>query len=81
MKAISQIDKGWQIELEDNHVLHGQNLILAIGNSEKLHWPEWAMALKDHSQAQVHHIFETHLPKLEAMKPPFTVIGGGITAV
>lgn len=81
VKSISRFGEGWQINLDSDEILYGQKLILAIGNSDKLHWPEWALKLKEQQQAQIHHIFEPDLPELETMKPPFTVIGGGITAV
>ncbi|ANU23505.1 FAD/NAD(P)-binding protein [Planococcus donghaensis] len=81
VKAISQHEEGWQIELQSNQILYGQNVVLAIGNSEELNWPEWAIPLKKHPEAPVHHIFDINLPDLETMKPPFTVIGGGTTAV
>lgn len=81
VKAISQNEKGWKIKLHNNQHLYGKNLILAIGNSQQLHWPDWSLPLKDRSNAPIHHVFDTDLPNLENMQPPFTVIGGGISAV
>ncbi|WP_033541155.1 FAD/NAD(P)-binding protein [Planococcus sp. CAU13] len=81
VKTLNRNKNGWQIELETNQIFHSQNLVLAIGNSNQLQWPDWAIALKAQSEDQVHHIFDSPLPSVKTMKPPFTVIGGGITAV
>ncbi|HSJ39095.1 MAG TPA: FAD/NAD(P)-binding protein [Planococcus sp. (in: firmicutes)] len=81
VEAVSKITSGWQVHLQNAEKLQGENLVLAIGNSEQLSWPEWAVTLKDQFQAPVHHIFDPALPDFGEMKAPFTVIGGGITAV
>ncbi|WP_422124539.1 FAD/NAD(P)-binding protein [Planococcus sp. X10-3] len=81
VEAVSKITAGWQVHLQNAEKIQGENLVLAIGNSEQLSWPEWAVALKDQFQAPVHHIFDPALPDFGEMKAPFTVIGGGITAV
>lgn len=81
VESISQIETGWQINLKDEITVKSEHLILAIGNNEQLHLPEWAASLKKDSKAPVYHIFDTALPELGEMKPPFTVIGGGITAI
>lgn len=81
VKAITRAESGWQVQLQNSGAVHCENLVLAIGNSEKLRWPEWATALKATSKAPIHHIFDPLLRNVEDMTGPFTVIGGGITAV
>ncbi|TAA69227.1 FAD-dependent oxidoreductase [Planococcus salinarum] len=81
VEAVSKITAGWQVHLQNADKVQGENLVLAIGNSEQLSWPEWAVTLKDQCQAPVYHIFDPALPEFEEMQAPFTVVGGGITAV
>lgn len=81
VETIDRAQNGWQVQLQSGQKLQAQNLILAIGMSEQLSWPEWASQLKKESPASIHHIFDPNLPDFENMKPPFTVVGGGITAV
>lgn len=81
VEAINKTTTGWQVHLRNAEKVQGENLVLAIGNSEQLSWPDWAMELKNQLQAPVHHIFDPALPSFGDMKAPFTVVGGGITAV
>ena len=81
VQTIDQVQNGWQVQLQSGQMLQGQNLILAIGISEQLSWPEWAKTLKKDAVSSVHHIFDPNLPDFEEMQAPFTIVGGGITAV
>ncbi|HSP22074.1 MAG TPA: FAD/NAD(P)-binding protein [Planococcus sp. (in: firmicutes)] len=81
VEAVSKISAGWQVHLQNTQAIQGKNLVLAIGNSEQLCWPEWAVKLRDRFKAPVHHVFDPLLPDFTDMQAPFTVIGGGITAV
>nr|WP_249023482.1 FAD/NAD(P)-binding protein [Planococcus salinarum] len=52
VEAVSKITAGWQVHLQNADKVQGENLVLAIGNSEQLSWPEWAVTLKDQCQAR-----------------------------
>lgn len=81
VETVNKTTTGWQVQLQGAEKVQGENLVLAIGNSEQLSRPGWAVELKDQSQAPVHHVFDPALPEFGEMQAPFTVIGGGITAV
>lgn len=81
VESISRKNTGWQVNMSNSETVQSEQLILAIGNNEQLHLPEWAAILQEGTHAPIYHIFDMSLPKLEKLKPPFTVIGGGITAV
>lgn len=81
VKAINQDKEAWRVRLENGSAVSGKNIVLAIGAGEQLHWPDWARELQKESPGAVHHIFDPNLPDFNSLKAPFTVIGGGITAV
>ncbi|ANU09535.1 hypothetical protein A1A1_15873 [Planococcus antarcticus DSM 14505] len=81
VQTIDRAQNGWQVQLQSGQLLQGENMILAIGISEQLSWPEWAKKLKKDAVSSVYHIFDPALPDFKEMQAPFTVVGGGITAV
>ncbi len=64
----------WEIETEDHCIYYTRNSVIAIGNNE-LHYPPWATEWNNG-----YHIFDSEL-NMDNIKPPFLIIGGGITAV
>ncbi|MBT2583246.1 FAD/NAD(P)-binding protein [Planococcus sp. ISL-109] len=81
VEAIKRLEDGWHVQLESGTAVSGTNIVLAIGAGEQLHWPQWAVQLQADSQDSVFHVFDRELPEFDALQAPFTVIGGGITAV
>lgn len=81
VETINQAQDGWEVQLQSGQMLQGQNLVLAIGISEQLSWLECAKKLKKDAVSSVFHIFEPDLPDFDEMQAPFTIVGGGITAV
>lgn len=81
VQAIDRTQNEWQIQLKNGQMLQGHNLVLAIGISDQLSWPDWAKKLKKNTVSSVYHVFDPDLPDFEEMQAPFTVVGGGITAV
>lgn len=79
--SINRIENGWHVQLEDGTEISGTNIVLAIGAGEQLHWPDWAQQLRADSPGSVYHVFDRELPEFNLSQAPFTVIGGGITAV
>ncbi|WP_246941054.1 FAD-dependent oxidoreductase [Bacillus pinisoli] len=71
----------WIVQVNHSQQVKSRNVILALGLSEQPKWPGWAKTLKEHNEAQVFHIFDETLESLHTIKPPVTVVGGGITAV
>jgi len=77
---VSRFGKHWRVELQNQKVLIGKNLVLAIGVGEHPHWADWATQLKQQSPNSIHHIFDHKLPEFENLNQTTTIIGGGITA-
>jgi len=67
----------WKVEVDHSQTFFGKNVVVATGTNHKLSYPEWGQELRSIDPHHVAHIFEEKLPTL---KPPFVVIGGGITA-
>ncbi|MCI2256421.1 FAD/NAD(P)-binding protein [Domibacillus sp. PGB-M46] len=81
VKKLERFQNYWQLELQGGRKLAGENIVLAVGVSEQLVWPDWAKEVKKQPDVPVYHIFNSTLPAFEQMKRPFTIIGGGITSV
>ncbi|MFP3322823.1 FAD/NAD(P)-binding protein [Planococcus sp. SIMBA_160] len=79
--SVKRSEDGWQVLLENGTTVSGANIVLAIGAGEQLHWPEWAQQLRAESPGSVFHVFDRERPDFDASQAPFTIIGGGITAV
>ncbi|MDR6997736.1 FAD-dependent oxidoreductase [Neobacillus niacini] len=73
--------EGWQVQLKNGREIKGKKLVLAIGISEQLNMPDWAMDLDKQSPGSVYHIFDETIPEFERMKLPITIVGGGITSI
>lgn len=81
VESIKRLEAGWKIQLTSGIQVSGANIVLAIGAGEQLHWPEWAQQLRTESPGSISHVFDRELPEFDASQAPFTIIGGGITAV
>jgi FAD-NAD(P)-binding protein len=56
-------------------------VVLAIGNAERPHWPDWSLVAR-HQGADIEHVFAPGFRRIQA--EPFErplVVGGGITAI
>ena len=62
--------------LSTSESIRAQNVVLAIGASEQLAWPDWAAP----GTAHVHHVFEPGPEKWPSRKETVCVVGGGISA-
>jgi cation diffusion facilitator CzcD-associated flavoprotein CzcO len=81
VKEAMKIEQGWSVSLQDGNTIETKNLAIAIGIGEQPLLPEWAAKMKEDGCPSVYHIFEKGIPDLSQLKGPFTVLGGGITAV
>ncbi|RRN71214.1 hypothetical protein EI200_12250 [Peribacillus simplex] len=79
--SASQIEKGWEIQLENGSILKGCKLVISIGVGEQLHLPDWALQLKQEHEGSIFHIFDENIPELTQVHGPITIIGGGISSV
>lgn len=67
----------WVIKTDSGKVIHSENVVISTGVNNNLAYPKWGLELKENFPQHVFHIFEEQIPSL---KPPFVVIGGGISA-
>lgn len=77
--GLRRVAGGWRVETERG-AIDARRVLLTIGNTERLCWPEWAPALRA-SGGRVDHLFDagfdrTTVPDGERV----AVIGGGISA-
>ncbi|MED3690307.1 FAD/NAD(P)-binding protein [Peribacillus butanolivorans] len=79
--SASQIEKGWEIQLENGSKLEGCKLVISIGIGEQLHLPDWAQQLKQEHEGSIFHIFDENIPEMTQLQGPITIIGGGISSV
>lgn len=76
-QALTRQAAGWRVETESGS-LDAKNVILAFGNSERPHWPEWAQDART-AGANIHHLFDSDYHRAVS-KGETVVVGGGITA-
>jgi cation diffusion facilitator CzcD-associated flavoprotein CzcO len=77
--GLTRLRDGWRVETADGGI-EARRVVIAIGNTENPHWPDWALPLRE-SGAPIHHIFDVNFDRDSL--PPWTqavVVGGGITA-
>ena len=76
-QGLQRIDAGWRVET-DSGSLDAPNVILAFGNTERPHWPQWAQEVRQWNE-NIHHLFDPHYTR-SAIDGATVVVGGGITA-
>ncbi len=76
-QALQRHADGWRVETGSGS-LDAKNVILAFGNTEHPHWPQWAKDARD-AGANIRHLFD---PAYRRASPQgeTVVVGGGITA-
>lgn len=77
MEHVEKEVDGWVVKTSNSECFNGKNLVIATGMNNRLAYPSWASELISARPNQVGHVFAESLPQ---MKPPFVVIGGGISA-
>lgn len=80
VKSLKKYGKSWRILIEGvktNEVLFAQNVVLAFGNSENPHWPEWAVQEKLKGKT-ISHIFDKDYT-VHLEKAPILICGGGLS--
>ncbi|GEN46034.1 FAD/NAD(P)-binding protein [Alkalibacillus haloalkaliphilus] len=65
----------WCVRTKDGEVFNSNNLVIAVGSNHDLHIPNWAKSYEN-----VHHVFSPSITDLSELRPPVTVVGGGISA-
>ncbi|WNF35016.1 FAD-dependent oxidoreductase [Bacillaceae bacterium IKA-2] len=68
--------KGWVVNLENGEELKAKNVVIAIGLSEQLNWPDWAKFAKENG-ANIDHVFDEKDPL--NVSNSVVIIGGGIS--
>lgn len=68
---------GWEVTLQSGEQLLGKNVVIAIGLSHQLNWPNWAKEGKK-NRANIIHIFDEKQQLKESKS--LVIIGGGISA-
>lgn len=79
VRNIEKCDDHWNLHLDNDKIIKGKKLVIAVSVNKQLLIPEWANELKENENSQF-HIFDDSLSNLDRIKPPVAVIGGGITA-
>ncbi|MGG4265513.1 NAD(P)-binding domain-containing protein [Peribacillus simplex] len=79
--SVCKTGQGWEIQLQNKRRLAGKNLVISISIGEQPYWPDWALQLKQEHEGSIFHIFDENIPELTQLQGPFTIIGGGISAV
>lgn len=78
--GLVRLEDGWRVETDGDPV-EAHHVIVAIGNTERPYWPDWALELKA-AGAAVQHIFDPAFQRQDLPAGVDTlVVGGGITAV
>lgn len=78
--SLKKLTDCWQLVVDMTHsqqVFKATNVVLAIGNSEKPNWPEWART-EQKAGKDISHVFD-HSFKEENKKGPILICGGGLT--
>lgn len=75
--GLTKTKNGWAVMLESGTELIAKNVVIAIGLSEQLRWPEWAKHRKQ-TGGNIVHVFDDK----EVLKDSESVVivGGGISA-
>ncbi|MCT8136811.1 FAD-dependent oxidoreductase [Anaerobacillus sp. CMMVII] len=74
--ALTKSNHHWIVTLADGTDFHAENVVIAIGLSEQLNWPEWAKEGKK-SGANIAHVFDDKEPTIT---DSVVIVGGGISA-
>ncbi|MEO1728013.1 MAG: FAD/NAD(P)-binding protein [Bacteroidota bacterium] len=78
--GLQRLQEGWRVETEDG-ALDARRVVLALGTSERLCWPGWAMDLREQG-ARVDHLFDLDFCRGAVSETErVTVVGGGISAM
>ncbi len=82
-QKLTRLSEGWRVETE-NGTIEARRVVIAIGNTESPHWPEWSRAAQVKGLS-VDHLFDPGFDRIHvgrALSEQNTlIIGGGITAV
>ncbi|RXJ00315.1 hypothetical protein DS745_12345 [Anaerobacillus alkaliphilus] len=77
VKALKKFREGWIVTLENNVEIKAVNVVIAIGLSDQLRWPEWAREGKKEG-SNIVHVFDD---KEEiAVRSSIVIVGAGISA-
>ncbi len=75
---LKKFNNYWRVTLENDVTFTSSNVVLAIGLSEQVHWPDWAQSL-ERQNLNISHIYDGK--EVESDPNHSTVIiGGGISA-
>jgi len=75
--GLARMGGGWRVQTSSGSVC-ARRVVLALGPSSRLSWPEWAIPLRD--TGRVHHIFEDTFNRSALPDGHVVVVGGGISA-
>ncbi|MBE4909459.1 SidA/IucD/PvdA family monooxygenase [Bacillus luteolus] len=70
----------WKVTTENGEAFLTKNIVISISINDQFNIPDWAAEVKAKLPNQLYHIFDENMDKVEALKPPIVIIGGGITA-
>ncbi|MGB0330413.1 MAG: FAD/NAD(P)-binding protein [Planctomycetota bacterium] len=65
-----------RVELDDGRRVGARRVVLAVGSSEQLPWPDWA----PRGHPRIHHVFDPEGRGQGPFGPVVGVLGGGVTA-
>lgn len=77
VSGVEKRKENWEVRTENGDRLISRNLVVATGANQKFAYPEWGRKLCEQHPERAGHIFEKEKP---VMRPPFIVVGGGISA-
>lgn len=75
--GLTRRGSSWRVHTSGGE-LFAKRVVLAIGPSSGLHWPDWAAPLR--STGRVHHVFEPTFDRSRLPGGHVVVVGGGISA-
>lgn len=76
---VTKLENIWLIQTEAGREILSRNIVIAVSINRQLSIPDWAEQFY-REKKNIYHVFEERLGKLEDIKLPAVVIGGGITA-
>lgn len=80
--SINTLGNDYRVQTKSGESLTAKNVVLALGMSEQLYFPEWAKQLiNDESEAKLHHIFSSEFKRKHVDEShDVIIVGAGISS-
>lgn len=77
VQQVHREEEHWIVGTKEGNNYTAKNVVVAIRPNNRLQIPEWAEPFHGNG---MYHIYEEDIPSMQELTPPFTVVGGGISA-